>query len=293
MKLLLLSMLLFWAAGTVLAETVVAEYRWGELAETGPLPGGEIVQKDGRTVLKVVNTNNAPLQLPILEITKPEIASRWYALTGEVSYKSVEGEGYLETWNYFPPEEGSARTNAARYFSRTLASTGPMSSITGTSGWRGFALPFRITSGSARPERIEFNLFLPGEGTVYLSGIKLLDGPDSLGGVTERWWSDATGGWVGGLGGAVLGCVAGLFATLAAKGKARGLVLGGTWVMVGVGFCAAAGGVIALLLKQPYGVWFPLLLLGLLLLLILPLRVRDFRRSYETLEMRRMSSLDS
>jgi hypothetical protein len=46
-------------------------------------------------------------------------------------------------------------------------------------------------------------------------------------------------------------------------------------------------------MDQPYAVWFPLLLLGGLLVGILPVRLRQYRRHYETLELRRMSSLDT
>jgi hypothetical protein len=52
-------------------------------------------------------------------------------------------------------------------------------------------------------------------------------------------------------------------------------------------------GIAAVAVGQPYAVWFPLLLLGVLLLAILPLRLRQYQRGYEDLELRRMASMDA
>ena len=101
------------------------------------------------------------------------------------------------------------------------------------------------------------------------------------------------GGRVGGIGGAVLGCLAGLFAFLAGRGKARGFVLAGIWIMIVIGTVSTAAGLVALLLSQPDEVWLPLMLAGLLLLLIMPLRLKDFHGKYENRELRKMAALDT
>ena len=64
-------------------------------------------------------------------------------------------------------------------------------------------------------------------------------------------------------------------------------------MLIGIGGAATLLGLVALTLRQPYAVWFPCLLVGALLLLILPFRLRQFQRHYEELELRRMVSLDA
>jgi hypothetical protein len=60
-----------------------------------------------------------------------------------------------------------------------------------------------------------------------------------------------------------------------------------------LGLATAVAGFVALTLRQPYAVWFLLLLFGLLLPGILIPRLRDYQRHYEALELRRMTSLDA
>jgi hypothetical protein len=158
-------------------EQVSVTYEW-------PLVPGEnlsqehLVNADGRDELKITNTNDLPLQLTLLKIEKPPIASMNYSLGGEIKYEGVQGAGYLEMWNYFPPVRSGLPEG--RYFSRTLApaGSGPMGQIAGTSSWREFSLPFNRTGSTSPPSRLEFNIFLPGRGVVYIGPLKLrqLDG---------------------------------------------------------------------------------------------------------------------
>ena len=127
---------------------------------------------NGRTVLKIENLENAPMQVRLLTIEKPLIGAMRYAVSGEIRYENVQGQAYLEMWSDFP--EG-------RYFSRTLGDpgSGPMSQMTGTSDWRKFMLPFDRTGTKNAPTRIEVNLFLPGRGVVFVGPLKLIeDSPD-------------------------------------------------------------------------------------------------------------------
>ena len=54
----------------------------------------------------------------VLTILQPKITTDFYAVTGEVRYDNVEGDGFLEMWNHFG--------ETAAYFSRTLGITGPL-----------------------------------------------------------------------------------------------------------------------------------------------------------------------
>jgi RNA polymerase sigma-70 factor (ECF subfamily) len=76
-------------------------------------------------------------------------------------------------WSYFPPIRPGVPEG--QYFSRTLgaAGSGPMGQIAGTSSWRTYTLPFDRTGTSAPPSRLQFNIFLPGRGAVYICAPKL------------------------------------------------------------------------------------------------------------------------
>ena len=81
------------------AEQVLAEYDWRKLAESGRLSGGAAVSEEGKTGVKISNTNNSPMQTPLLTITNPPVTKNLYAIVGEVKYAEVKGDGYLEMRN--------------------------------------------------------------------------------------------------------------------------------------------------------------------------------------------------
>ncbi|MGO8674759.1 MAG: hypothetical protein ACLQVX_02670 [Limisphaerales bacterium] len=290
-----------WIAGSLLAlaatcpaQQTLARYDWQKLAGARQPTGGTVVQIDGRSALKVSNTNDAPLSVQLLRISAPPITKRLYALVGEVKYEGVQGDGYLELWNQFPPLKPNMP--GGRYFSRTLGDSGEMGKLRGTSDWRGFVLPFDWTGGNGPPTRLEFNLHLPGNGTVHVGPINLVEYSGSLrnpmAAPPGEWWPENMAGRIGGIGGATLGCLSGLLAWLASRGKARGFVVGALLVVIGLGGVATLLGLIALGLRQSYAVWTPLLALGVLVLSILPFRLRRLQRHYEELELRRMVSMD-
>jgi hypothetical protein len=295
MKTKLLIGLVFGAVGTCTAQQVLGEYEWPKLAQAGQLLSGTTTSIDGRAVLKVVNTNNTPLRAQLIKLLKPGVTKKFYAIEGEIKYEAVHGTGYLETWNYFPPAQTGEPEGA--YFSRTLGESGDMGKITGTSEWRRFMLPFDWTSAKQAPTRLELNLFLPGEGTVYVGSLKLVEYAGSFGfnraAAQNAWWPDWAGGVIGGIGGAVLGCLGSLLAWLASKGRARGFVLATLKSFIVLGVLSAIAGIVALGLRQPYGVWFVPMLLGAILLLISPPRLKQYQRRYDELELRKMVAMDA
>jgi hypothetical protein len=295
MKATLVIGLCFGIAITCAAEQVLSEYDWSNLAKAGQLLGGVPTTIEGRAALKLVNTNDTRLQAQLVKLPNPAITQKLYAIVGEVKYEGVRGNGYLEMWNYFPPAKPGMME--AGYFSRTLGESGEMGKITGSSNWRRFMLPFNRTGTSERPTRLELNLFLPAQGTVYLGPIKLVEYTGGFGfarpGSASAWWPDRAGGLIGGIGGAVIGCLGSFLAWLVSKGKAQGFVVASLKLLIALGVLSAAAGVVALGLRQPYGVWFVLLLLGVLLLGILPARLKQYQKRYEDLEMRKMAAMDA
>src|SRR5581483_5756789 len=87
------------------------------------------------------------------------------------------------------------------------------------------------------------------------------------------WFDELTFGvWVGGLGGGLLGTFAGIWGglvgTFAPKGKGRAVLIPIGWGFVGLGVLSLAFGLAALLAGQPYGIWYPPLLGGPLLAVV-------------------------
>lgn len=295
MKRLLQIGLLFVAAASAVAQQNLAKYDWKDLAQRHELRGGQVISMDGFSVLKIENTNDLPLQLSLLRIVHPPISNLLYAVVGQIKYENVHGDGYLEMWNDFLPLHPGMPEG--RYFSRTLGTSGEMGKITGTCDWRQFLLPFNRTGASGPPTRLEINIFLPGRGTVYLRAVKLVEfkgNTFSLGGeASAGWWSSRQGGMIGGIGGSVIGCFGGLLGCLAGMAKARKFVLVMTKIFIGLGILLTVAGLIAAVLKQPYAVWYVLILPGIILTAVFAAILPAVKKRYDDLEIRRMASVDA
>ncbi|MEA1904198.1 MAG: hypothetical protein U9N56_11830 [Actinomycetota bacterium] len=195
-------------------------------------------------------------------------------------YTGVEGAAYLEMWSFFA--DGSS------YFSRTLADEGPLASVTGDSDGRDFVLPFTL-NGSPAPVRIEFSVVLPGEGTVWV-------GPLSLEGfgVSAAWWSEQTSAIIGASLGVAIGLVAAITGLLSGRRRARKtvtrLLAGG--VIFGV-VSLLAGGVALLVLSQPRHIWYPLALIGVILVVVDGAVLAATRRAQQADEFTRIKAMDT
>lgn len=274
---------------------VLQTYDWNALAQRHELSGGEVVTMDSAPALKVQNKSIMPiLKIPLFKILQPHISAMVYAVIGQVKYDHVNGMGYLEMWNYFPPLHPGMPEE--QYFSRTLADSGEMAKITGSSEWRDFSLPFDRTGTTNPPSRLEINLCLPTEGTVYLRSVKLVEyGSDSPAADTAAagWWPAAASPWIGGIGGPLVGCAGGLLGGLCRTGRARRLVLG-TWmgfIIGGVISLGLAG--VALFTGQPQYVWLPLLIFGVVPTTVMGVLWPQAKKSYDDFEIRRMASMDA
>jgi hypothetical protein len=290
MKGIVIALSLLLSASAVAAEEVLREFSWSAVSRQGPSPAGEMLPAEAGASfeqLKVQNSEGQPRVVNVLTVERPAISSARYAITGQVRYDGVEGTGYLEMWNHFP--------DGGRYFSRTLATVGPMKSLSGSSGWRQFILPFFNKEGGPPPTRLEINVALPGRGTVYLGALRLVqyapnENPLAVAG---QWWSDQGGGLVGGIAGSILGCLGALVGWLAATGRARRVALGTLKLMILLGVIGLAAGGFALLRSQPYAVYYPLLLVGFLCVVIPAGLFRSIRKRYEDIELRRMRAMDA
>ncbi len=257
-----------------------------DLSQVKPSPGVTVTSVEGEPALRIENFTPSPLLTRLLTIEQPAIATEFYALSGEVRYDGVVGDACLEMWSHFGPDS---------YFSRTLGSAGPMAKLTGTSNWRAFSLPFDAHATESHPTKLVLNLQLPGRGVVYLRKVKLsqADTVNAALAPSGAWWSDQTAGLLGGLAGATLGCVGSLLEWLAARGQAPRFVLLTVKTLIGCGAAIMVAGLAAITARQPYGVCFVLLLLGVLLVSIFPSRLRRYQSRFREAELRRMQSMDA
>ena len=236
----------------------------------GGLPGGPL-ELDG------------PGTKPIGVVEAPVIGGEPYAITGTVAYQGVEGIAYLEMWSVFP--------DGSRYFSRTLDTQGPLASLHGTSPARPFTLPFFLTPGAPHPVRLELNLVLPAAGHVTLAALTLRSGDAALR-APGAWWSSTTSGWLGGALGGAVGLLGAGIGTLSSLGRGRRVAIAGLLALGVAGLLLLVAGGVALVLGQPYEVWYPLLLIGVLDPVIAFSLLPGVRRRFEALELRRMSAMD-
>ena len=287
MRKALLSCCMLFVSLSVMGETL-KEISWQALDQDGRIIAGELVGES----LKLVNETSQPKTFSILNLPNPGITSPSYAINGEVKYEGVEGVGCLEMRNHFPGRKA--------YFTKTMASSGPLKRIQGSSDWRQFSLPFYVRDESGwlddRPERLEVNVTLQGKGTVYIRSVALVQAAGNRVGMKNlegAWWSRSFGNKLGAYLGSLIGILAGTVGWIGGKGKARGFVMAFFWSLLVFGLCSLAAGVAALILRQPYMVYYPLLLLGTITSAVSPSCIRTFRKRYEKAELRRMSAIDA
>ena len=113
--------------------------------------------------------------------------------------------------------------------------------------------------------------------------------------MTEPWFNEnvfgALYGAVGGsLCGVIGGTLGGLAGWLAPKGKGRTWILGGMIAFMGLGLLNLAFGIFALVVGQPYGIWYGPLLLGVLCTVLPGCLLPVIRRRYQEAEERRLQA---
>jgi len=282
------SLLAFVCVSVCRGEEMVREASWKDLHESQSLQAGEFVVPEAAGIdeaLRVENTESAPKTVQVLVLDNPGVSSIRYAITGRVRYEGMEGISYLETWNHF--SDGGA------YFTRTLADSGPLGSLRGSSDWREFSLPFSSNRETGPPTKIVLNVTFAGRGTVDLGPVRIVqDVGEHVAQHAGAWWGWPIGVAIGAGGGSLLGLLGGLIGTLAGLGKARRLVLGATQTMFLLGLVGTVAGIVGVFLAQPFYVHLPLLVIGVICVAVAGPLVFVLRRRYEQLELRKMAAMD-
>jgi hypothetical protein len=230
--------------------------------------------------LKITTTEEKTVELAV--INKPEVLGKRYLVKGWIKYSGVEGDGYMELWSHFGEQA---------FFSRTLGDgKGPMQKLTGDSDWRVFILPFDMEEGM-KPDKLVVNLVLKGKGEVILSELRFVSFPASDPKAQSGWWSPRDAGWIGG-GIGCLGAVFGTAAAILARRSTQGSILLAK-IALTIGFLSLVGAGVAAAMSQPWHVWYPPALLGVILVLVFGFRLPAIRRASVEGELRRMRAVDA
>ncbi len=107
-----------------------------------------------------------------------------------------------------------------------------------------------------------------------------------------QWWINRQAGFIGAILGVLGGCLGAMIGILSGCGKARRLVLGLMKAMFVTGLARLVLAVVALVLSQPYAVYYSPLLSGILLTILPIAAIRSVRKRYEQIELRKMKAMD-
>jgi hypothetical protein len=309
MKSLIQMSLILWFVSSTAAQAQPAQpeqkvlrvYDWTEVKLQPQPSGSEVFSTNGVSVLKIENTNDAPLNITLLTITNASLIAKANSVSLEMKFEDVlprpvvvlpssgsRGRWFPRGTNYQPssliysvrilPEAagGDETTNSQWY------------DLGGSSNWKHYGFGTSVAPWQRKPESLEVILSL-GKGTVYLRPIKILRWVSNSG----TWWTPQQAGLIGGIGGSLIGCLGGLIGLLVSKGKARNFVLAAVKCFIVLGILLTIGGLVAVVSKQPYAVWYALLLPGVILILVFSLNLHSIQRRYDELEIRRMTSIDA
>jgi len=108
------------------------------------------------------------------------------------------------------------------------------------------------------------------------------------------WWTEQQAGLFGGIAGSALGILGGVLGTItgicAPRGRCKGLVYGLSAFMIVAGIIALIMGVAALLVHQPYAVYYPLILIGIICTAVIGGLMSVIRRRYREADSRRLEA---
>ena len=108
------------------------------------------------------------------------------------------------------------------------------------------------------------------------------------------WWNAYDGNLIGGYGGAAIGVLGGCLGAaagfLAPRGKARTFVFAAFALMIAIGAACLVVGLFALSSGQPRHVWYPLVLIGGIVSIVVPIQIPALRARYRQAELRRLEA---
>lgn len=113
--------------------------------------------------------------------------------------------------------------------------------------------------------------------------------------MSEPWFDADTFGTMygiigGGVGGTLCGVLGAVGGILAPRGKGRRFVLGSMTTLVVAGAVQLVIGLIALVSRQPYAIWYPMVLCGGILIAVMGPLIPVVRTRYAQLDQRRVDA---
>jgi hypothetical protein len=232
----------------------------------------------GEPAVEVIG-GGTPSTTTIINCGEPAISTHRFAVRGKVKYEGVAGDGYLELWSDFGHQ--------GQFFTRSLASWGRLQKLSGSSGWREFELPFYAKPGM-RPRELTLNVVLPGAGKVIVSQPLLV----SLN-ASHEWWTEPQAGLLGGVLGTLMGILGALIGVLSSRGNWRSLTLGLYGLGLATSGVALIAGVAAVCFRQPWHVYYPLFLVGVIGGLVLGGNLWMLFQRFQADELRRITAVDA
>jgi hypothetical protein len=271
------------------AETL-QRFSWSEVQRQGTLPQGKVLPATDEAPYERLEVGSAggAATIEVLSVESPGIAQATYAIRGQVRCRNVRGNGYLEMWSHMPGGD--------KFFSRTTAASGPMACLSGDCERRAFVVPAYLDDRSDRPVRLTLSVVLPGPGTVELDSLELVEfgpGEDPLTASQGGWWSRRDGGVIGAVIGASLGLIGAVVGVMGSRRTLHRAALGVMGVVAAAGVVMVMVGIAALAMKQPYAVWYPLVLGGIIGAAVFGGLIPVVRRRRQQDEMRRIQAMDA
>jgi hypothetical protein len=153
------------AALVVIQTTQTATAKTAIEWDTTPPLSGSVVDS-----MLVIETTDAGT-IPLLVIDSPQVGPPRFQIDATIRYEDVAAGAYLEMWTVL--------ADGSRFFTRTLAETGPMAMMTGSSGERLISMPFELGEDGPVPERLEINLVTAGSGRFWISPLFVIPADES------------------------------------------------------------------------------------------------------------------
>ena len=119
------------------------------------------VTADGRGSIKI--NAEEPVTVRIAEIQELSVDDARLIYRARLRSAELRGQAYLEMWCVFPGQ--------GQYFSRALQSP-----LVGTNDWVSQETPFLLQKGQI-PSRVNLNLVVDGQGTVWIDEVVLAKAP--------------------------------------------------------------------------------------------------------------------
>ena len=247
---------------------------------TAELEGTALVAADpnGQPAFEVKG-GAAQTTTTVVNCPAPTIETNQYVVRGSVKYDAIVGEGYLELWSDFGDK--------GKFFTRSLSDWGALRKLKGTSSWREFELPFRADSGM-HPKNLTLNVVLPSTGTVVVSQ-PIFVPVDTA----SEWWTNQQAGLYGGVMGSCLGVLGAIVGCLAGLKKARSITLGLFVAGLSASGVCLLMGLIAVVFRQPWHVYYPLLLIGVIGVGVLGGNLWNLLHRYRNDELRHMAAVNA